>query len=183
MANKTQIIRSANSSGSNFTPISNLLLKNENISLETVALVSYIVHLPPDWIIYKSHIEKEMLKRGCGGTKFRRIWKEAKDNGYIIQNKFRIDNGTYDYHYEVSDNEITTSTLSTHGSSTGGLSTGGLSTRGQRTPILKNKEEKNKEEKNNIKSNNLVLSTSQSEVSTFNPLSSVEKFDLIMNNE
>jgi hypothetical protein len=181
MANKTQIIRSANSSGSNFTSISNVLLKNENISLETVALICYIVHLPPDWIIYKSHIEKVMLKRGCGGTKFRRIWKEAKDNGYIIQKKFRIDNGTYDYHYEVSDNEITTSTLSTCGSSIGGLTVGGLSTRGQRTPILKNKQQKNKEEKNNIKSNNQVLSTSQSEVVTFSPMSSESEFDKIFN--
>jgi len=181
MANKTQIIRSASASGSNFTSISNLLLRNENISLETVALVSYIVHLPPDWIIYKSHIEKEMLKRGCGGTKFRRIWKEAKEHGYIIQNKFRVEGGRYDYHYEVSDNQITTSTLTTHGSSIGGLTTRGPSTRGQRTPILKNKQQKNKEEKNNIKSNNLILSTSQSEVDTFNPLSSESEFDKIFN--
>ena len=141
--NTSKIIRSANSSKYNFTPISNELFTNESISLETVALVCYLIHLPETWVIYKKHIEKVMDGRGCGGTKFRRIWKEAKDAGYIIQKKFRTKSGTYDYHYVVSDNILTTGTLSTRGSSTGGLSTCG-----KHTPITKNIEAKNIEEKN-----------------------------------
>ena len=174
MANKTQIIRSANSSKNNFTPISNKLFTNESISLGTVGLVCYLVHLPENWIIYKEQVQKTMSKRGIGTDKFNRIWKEAKNNGYIIQNKFRTDKGTYDYQYVISD-----IVLSTHGSSTYGLSTSGSTTSGKPTSIIKNIKEKNIKEKNNKKSNNLVLSTSQSEVSTFNPLSSVEDFDLM----
>ena len=176
MANKTQIIRSANSSKNNFTSFSNKLFTNENISLDTVGLVCYLVHLPFNWIIYKEQVQKTMKKRGIGTDKFNKIWKEAKHNGYIIQNKFRTDKGTYDYQYVISD-----VVLSTHGSSTHGLSTSGSTTGGKPTSITKNNEEKNNEEKNNIKSNNLVLATKQSEVSTFNPISSTSEFDKVFN--
>ncbi len=141
--NTSKIIRSANSSKYNFTPISNELFTNESISLDTVDLVCYLIHLPETWVIYKKQVETVMDKRGIKRDKFNRIWKEAKDAGYIIQNKFRTKAGTYDYHYVVSDNILTTGTLSTRGSSTGGLSTCG-----KPTPITKNIEEKNIEEKN-----------------------------------
>lgn len=173
MANKTQIIRSANSSKNNFTPISNKLFTNENISLDTVGLVCYLVHLPFDWIIYKEQVQKTMNKRGIGTDKFNRIWKEAKDNGYVIQNKFRTDKGTYDYQYVISD-----IVLSTHGSSTHGLSTGGSTTGGKPISIIKNNKEKNNKEKNNKKSNNLVLA--QSEVDTSEGIMSNSEFDKIM---
>lgn len=165
--NKTKIIRSANSSKNNFTPISNTLFTNKNLSLDTVGLICYLVHLPPNWNIYKEHIQNEMQQRGCGGTKFKRMWKEAKDNGYIIQKKFRNEDGTYDYYYEISDITITTGTKQTYGSttgtlSTGTLSTGGLSTGGKHTSIISNIEEKNIEEKNILKkSTSNSISTKQ----------------------
>jgi len=173
MANKTQIIRSANSSKNNFTPISNELFTNENISLNTVGLVCYLVHLPFDWIIYKEQVQKTMKKRGIGTDKFNKIWKEAKDNGYVIQNKFRTDKGTFDYQYVISD-----IVLSTHGSSTYGLSKGGSTTGGKPTSIIKNNKQKNIKEKNNKKSNNLVLA--QSEVDTSEGIMSNSEFDKIM---
>ena len=146
--NTTKIIRSANSSKNNFTPISNKLFTDESISLDTVGLICYLVHLPPDWIIYKEHIQNQMQQRGCGGTKFKRMWKEAKDSGYIIQKKIRTEEGTYDYQYVISDIVLTTGTKQTYGSTTGTLSTGGLSTGGKHTSIIKNIEQKNIEEKN-----------------------------------
>jgi hypothetical protein len=180
MANTTQIIRSAKSSKYNFTPISNELFRNESISLDTVGLVCYLVHLPENWIIYKEQVQKTMSKRGIGTDKFNRIWKEAKDNGYIIQKKFRTDKGTYDYQYVISDIVLSTHGLSTHGSSTHGLSTGGSSTVGKPTSIIKNNKQKNIKEKNNKKSNNQVLSTKQVEVVNSKPIMSESEFHNIM---
>tara|TARA_R110002167_G_scaffold117492_5_gene293516 strand:- start:2682 stop:3212 length:531 start_codon:yes stop_codon:yes gene_type:complete len=176
MANTTKIIRSANSSKHNFTPISNKLFTDETISLGTVGLVCYLVHLPENWIIYKEQVQKVMKKRGIGRDKFNKYWKEAKDNGYVTQQKFRTENGTYDYQYVISDNVLTTVGLSV-----GGLSVGGSTVGGKPVAITKNNVTKNKEEKNIKESNNLVLSTSQSEVVNSNTICSDSYFDKIFN--
>ena len=170
--NRTKIVRSAKSSKYNFTPIANHLINNPSIGLDTIGLICYLVSLPEDWIIYKENIAKTMAQRGHGEHKFNRIWKEAKDNGYIIQKKFRRDDGKYDYSYTVSDNILTTSELSTPGKTTSGLTTSGLSTSGKPPSIQKNNKQKNNKQNNIIKKETVTNS---------NPIVTEEIFNATFN--
>lgn len=126
--NTTKIIRSRNSSKYNFTPLSNNLLQNPKVSLEVKGLISFILSLPEDWIIYKSQIQRALE---MGDTKFDRIWKEAVDAGFIKVTKSR-EQGRFIYDYEVSDCEITA----------GGKATGGKPTTIQKTQGQKIDQEK-----------------------------------------
>ncbi len=170
--NKTKIIRSAKSSKYNFTPIANHLINNPSIGLDTLGLICYLVSLPEDWIIYKENVQKTILQRGHGEHKFNRIWKEAKDNGYIIQKKFRRDDDKYDYSYTVSDNILTTEGLSTPGLSTSGLTTPGFPTSGKPPSIQKNNIQKNNKQKNINKKETVTNS---------NPIVTEEIFDKTFN--
>jgi hypothetical protein len=128
MKNTSRITRSTNTTKNNFTPISNNLIQNENLSLEAIGLVCFIVSLPESWIIYKMQIQAALK---MNRTKFDRIWKECVDAGYIKCTKIRTNNGQWRYDYEVSDN------LSVVGLPSAGLPNDGLSTVGK--PYTKEK--------------------------------------------
>jgi hypothetical protein len=163
--NTTKIIRSRNSAKYNFTPLSNTLLQNPKVSLEVKGLISFILSLPEDWIIYKGQVQRALE---MGDTKFDRIWKEAVSAGFIVVTKER-DKGKFIYHYEISDCELTA---------------GGKSTYGKPTTIQKTQGEKIDQQKNIIKtrSNNQV-STSKSFVEIFNNNISSENALKYINNE
>jgi hypothetical protein len=112
--NTTKIIRTHRFSKSKLTFISNSLLQNPKVSLEVKGLVSFILSLPEDWIIYKGQVQRALE---MGDTKFDRIWKEAIDAGFIKVNKSR-DKGKFIYHYEVSDSELTAGGKPTYGKPT-----------------------------------------------------------------
>ena len=133
LKNTSKIVRSTNTTKYNFTPISNNLIQNENLSLEAIGLICFIVSLPSDWIIYKHWIQNAVK---MNRTKFDRIWKECVNAGYIKSTKIRTNNGQFTYHYEVSDN------LSVDGSTDAGLSSAGSSTVGKPGTIIKKEEEK-----------------------------------------
>lgn len=82
-----QIIRSPKRGAVRYTPISNSVLQNENLSFEARGLLSYILSLPEDWVIVKSNIQKN--HKGTGTEKFNRIWKELVSNNYIHSEKVR----------------------------------------------------------------------------------------------
>ena len=114
MANKTRIVRSVDSTPQNYTPLSNKLLQNNNLSLDTRGLLCYLVSLPKDWIVYKENIQKQL---GFGRKKMDRMWTEAKRGGYLKSQKFRENNGTWNYIYTISDVPLSTVPLTTVGSS------------------------------------------------------------------
>jgi len=80
MANKTRIIRSVESTPQNYTPLSNNLLQNKHLSLDTRGLLCYLISLPSTWVVYKHNIRQEL---GFGRKKMDRIWSEAKKGGYL----------------------------------------------------------------------------------------------------
>ena len=135
MANKTRIIRSVESTPQNYTPLSNKLLQNKHLSLDTRGLLCYLISLPSTWVVYKHNIRQEL---GFGRKKMDRIWSEAKKGGYLKTEKFREKDGTWNYIYTISDVPLSTAPLSNVGSSTAGK--GG-------TIISNNTESNNKESK------------------------------------
>lgn len=137
--NTTKIIRSVNSSKHNFTPISNQLIQNQNISLEAKGLVIFILSLPESWIIYKGQVQTAL---NMNKTKFNRVWKECVDSGYIQVIKERVDRGRFNYHYVITD------LLSDGGLTAGGKSVGGESVGGKPVSKEKKEEEKIYKEKN-----------------------------------
>ena len=60
MANKTRIIRSVESTPQNYTPLSNKLLQNKHLSLDTRGLLCYLISLPSTWVVYKHNIRQEL---------------------------------------------------------------------------------------------------------------------------
>ncbi len=141
--NTTKIIRSVNTSKHNFTPLSNQLIQNQNLSLEAKGLIAFIISLPETWIIYKYQIQ---LALKMNKSKFNRIWKEAVDFGYIKVIKKRVDKGRFNYHYIISD-VLTEVGLTAGGLSVGGLSVGGESVSKEKKE-LKNINEENINEEN-----------------------------------
>lgn len=85
-----------------FSQVSNIALRDENLSLKAKGLYSLIQSYItiPDFILYKNTLLKK-CKEGRDG--FNTAWKELKTNGYLIQYKIKLDNGTYTYEYELTD--------------------------------------------------------------------------------
>ena len=135
--NSSKIIRSVNSSKHNFTPISNHLLRDKRITLEAKALISFILSLPENWVIYKGWVQKEL---GLGRFQFDRIWKECTDIGYIKTNKWKTKDGKFQYYHEVTDN------LSDVGFTDVGKTDSGFTDDGKVDTIIKKEEEKKDKE-------------------------------------
>ncbi len=156
MANKTKVIRSVDSTPQNYTPLSNKLLQNNKLSLDTRGLLCFLISLPSDWVVYKENIQKQL---GFGRKKMDRMWSEAKKGGYLQTEKYREDNGTWNYTYIISDVPLTNVP-----SSTAALSNVGSSTAGKGGTII------SKQEKSNNKQNNnkvYIPSTNSLEASEF----------------
>lgn len=132
--NTTKIIRSVNTSKHNFTPISNELIQNVNLTLEARALIMFIISLPESWIIYKGQVQRAL---NMNKTKFNRVWKECVNFGYIKVIKERAALGRFNYHYLITDRL-----------SDGGFTAGGFSVGGEAVSKEKKQEEKIDKEKN-----------------------------------
>lgn len=81
-----QIIRSPKRGSVRYTPISNDVIQNKNLSFEARGLLIYILSLPQDWVLVKSNIQKQS---SIGTCQFNRIWKELTNAGYIYSEKVR----------------------------------------------------------------------------------------------
>jgi hypothetical protein len=148
--NSTKIIRSVNTAKYNFTPISNNLLRDKRITLEARALVSFILSLPENWVIYKIWVQKEL---GLGRYQFDRIWKECVDAGYIKTNKWKTKDGKFQYYHEITDS------LAVVDSSDVGKPDVGKADVGKPNAIIKKEEEKIYEEKIDILNKQVSTST------------------------
>jgi len=75
-----QIIRSPKRGAVNYTPISNKVLQNTDLSFGARGLLIYILSLPITWKPVKVQIQK---KNDYGKTAFNTLWKELVDKNYI----------------------------------------------------------------------------------------------------
>ena len=138
-----------------FAQVSNLALRDENLSLKAKGLYSMIQSYITieNFTLYKNTLIKQCKdKEGSFNT----AWKELKDNGYLVQEKKRTSNGSFYYEYDLLDEPFTTPQFSTPGFSTPGSSTPGSSTPGK-TGVYNNTD-LNNTDLNNTDFNNTDLS-------------------------
>lgn len=85
-----------------FTATSNKVLFDNNLDMDTKTLhnmITYYISIP-EFTLYKAHLQKQS---GAGQRAFNRMWKQLKDNGYLIQYKLKDEKGTFYYEYELFD--------------------------------------------------------------------------------
>lgn len=89
-----------------FTKVDNLILLDSTISLEAKGLYAILKHLStiPDFKISREYVKSIS---GYGETAFRRVWKELKVKGMLIETKLRS-KGKYVYAYILKTSETTT---------------------------------------------------------------------------
>lgn len=63
----------------NFTILGNHIFKS-SMSAEAIGVLTFILHLPDDWVLRKNHLQKRF---NMGRDKMSRIFKELRDNGYL----------------------------------------------------------------------------------------------------
>lgn len=94
----------------NFSQVSNYILDDENIPIETRGLYVIIQR----WITYyeNGHISKEFIRKKCsvGIDKFDRMWKELKVLGYLKQYRIASGKNRFIYVYDLLDEPDTTNT-------------------------------------------------------------------------
>lgn len=88
----------------NYTKVSNLYLKNENLSLKAKGLFTIILSLPDTWNFSNSGL-CSLCKEGK--TSADSAIKELKDNGYLKTIRKQNDKGKFYYDYDVYENPDT----------------------------------------------------------------------------
>lgn len=74
----------------NFTMISNVGLRDKNLSFKAKGLLAYMLSLPDDWVFY----ETELVKHSTDGlASIKTGLKELQDNGYLIRKRERNEKG------------------------------------------------------------------------------------------
>ena len=82
-----------------YTTMLNHHLRNKNLSLKAVGLLSKMISLPPDWD-YSLRGLAALNTDGIDGI--RKAMKELEDNGYVIRHQCRDENGRMSHsRYEV----------------------------------------------------------------------------------
>lgn len=96
-----------------FTATSNKVLFDINLDMDTKTLhnmITYYISIP-DFTLYKAHLQKQS---GAGQRAFNRMWKQLKDNGYLVQYKFKDEKGTFYYEYELFDEPMAPEVQNVH---------------------------------------------------------------------
>jgi len=83
-----------------FTQVSNVALRDTNLSLKAKGLYSLIQSYITieDFTLYKSTLKKQCTE---GESAFESTWKELKKFGYLIQYKIQDEKGKFFYEYEL----------------------------------------------------------------------------------
>lgn len=68
---------------SNFTVLPNDIFE-QGLSMTSIGLLSYLLHLPHDWVVHKTTLHKQV---GMGPEKLDTTFKELQDKGYILSVK------------------------------------------------------------------------------------------------
>lgn len=84
---------------SNYTVIPNEVFKL-GLSLEAIGLLSYLLSLPHDWVIYKTNLHEQL---NIGKDKLSTAFKSLQDSGYILSVKKHGENGKIEYEHIVYD--------------------------------------------------------------------------------
>jgi len=101
--NVSQIIKS--STIQNFTTIKNEILNNDNLSWKAKGLYTYLMSLPPNWVIYRRDLQE---RSSDGYDSMNSGFKELVDEGYILALEIRDHNGHYKgWNYIIYDEKIT----------------------------------------------------------------------------
>ena len=85
-----------------FTAASNTVLFDERLDMDTKTLhnmINYFISIP-DFVLYKGHLQRVT---GLGQRAFNRMWKQLKENGYLVQHKLKGEKGMFYYEYELFD--------------------------------------------------------------------------------
>lgn len=90
---------------SNFTIVSNDIIRSESLSWGAKGLLTYLIGLPPEWKVYKS----QLIKKFPGGkTALCSLWAELEKHGYVVSGELNKDSGKFagkDYYvYDVPQN-------------------------------------------------------------------------------
>lgn len=145
--NTGQIIKSK--STEKFTVISNDLIKSKELTLAEKGLLTYLLSLPSDWVIYKQNLYNSLLDKAGSIDKY---FKALQKKGYILSVRIHnLENGKFlgwnHVVYDVStENKIHRD---------GCLPTSVFTDIGESTPILKT----NVLQKTNIKQNTNRIQT------------------------
>lgn len=85
-----------------FSQVSNVTLRDSNLSLKAKGLYSLIQSYITieDFTLYKTTLMKDCKEKEKA---FEATWKELKDAGYLVQYKMQRENGTFYYEYELLD--------------------------------------------------------------------------------
>ena len=85
-----------------FSQVSNEAIRDETLTLKAKGLYcliqSYITI--ENFILYKSFLKKKCKE---GQKAFENAWKELKDRGYLIQERYKDEKGKFCYVYELCD--------------------------------------------------------------------------------
>lgn len=84
---------------SNYTVLPNEIF-SKGLSLEAIGLLSYLLSLPNEWVVYKTKLHNNF---NCGRDRIDRIFNELRDAGYIISVKKHDENGKITYEHIVYD--------------------------------------------------------------------------------
>lgn len=90
--NNVNLIKRTKSIKSDFLIAHNKLVQNSNVSFESRGLLVMLLSLPDDWVLHKSWIMKEYK---IGRDKLNRMFKELKDNGYLVEMEMIRENGKF----------------------------------------------------------------------------------------
>lgn len=80
----------------NYSVISNYYLRNKNLSLEAIGLLTIVLSLPNN---FKFSIENLVKMTSENYRTIKLLIKELKDNGYLVISKKQDDKGQYYYEY------------------------------------------------------------------------------------
>lgn len=80
----------------NYSIISNYYLRNKNLSLEAIGLLTIVLSLPNN---FKFSIENLVKMTSENYRTIKLLIKELKDNGYLVISKKQDDKGQYYYEY------------------------------------------------------------------------------------
>lgn len=100
--NTGQITKSR--SNQRFTVVPNEIFNDKSMSLKAIGLLTYLLSLPDNWVIYKSELENHFSD---GETSIRTAFKELQEKGYILSVEIRNEKGHFKgYNHHVYDYPI-----------------------------------------------------------------------------
>ena len=87
----------------NYTVISNVFLRDENLTLKSKGLLAYLLSLPNDWTVYASELSK---RHKDGITAIYSAISELEYSGYVKRERERINGKLAGINYIISETPI-----------------------------------------------------------------------------